>query len=271
MRGGMRRLLSVTAAALVVAAPAAVLTSSAHVVPAAPATSFVLLQMNLCNSGLARASCYTLGRSVDEAVGNIRRYRPELVTLQEICRSDLYARDGWGKLARAMADLYGSAHVAVDFAPAVNRYTDDSYRCVNGEAFGVAVMHHYAGRDAHHGRYDSQDDTDEERVWTCTTVIPDRLTGCTTHLSTEPDVAVRQCHELASILAAPWVLPEVVVAGDFNLRSGSARGCAPAGYDQSSDDDVQQVFFTRNVHRVRGGYEAARWTDHPVLYQWFRV
>src|SRR2546423_6654735 len=162
MRGGMRRLLCVTAAALVVAAPAAVLTSSAPAVPAAPATSFVLLQMNLCNSGPARASCYTLGRSVDEAVGNIRRYRPELVTLQEICRSDLYARDGWGKLARAMADLYGSAHVAVDFAPAVNRYTDDSYRCVNGEAFGVAVMHHYARPDAHPGPDGRQDRTARE-------------------------------------------------------------------------------------------------------------
>ena len=80
-----------------VAASTIGLTASDPVVPARPGSTFVLLQMNLCNSGLARASCYTLGRSVDEAVGNIRRYRPELVTLQEICRSDLYARDGWGK------------------------------------------------------------------------------------------------------------------------------------------------------------------------------
>src|SRR5439155_22731937 len=50
---------------------------------------FRVLQMNLCNSG--RARCYAAvnnGRSVAEAYGVIRSTRPDLVTLNEICRSD---------------------------------------------------------------------------------------------------------------------------------------------------------------------------------------
>jgi hypothetical protein len=250
--------------------------TSASAVPARAASTFVVLQMNLCNSGMA-ISCYSSGRAVDEAVDKIHRYPPALVTLQEVCRDDLYARDGWGKLAQAMADLYGSGHISVDFVPALNRDTNDWYRCVNGEPFGVAVMHHSGnGLDVHSGWYGSQDPSNELRAWTCTTVLKGRLTGCTTHLSTDPDVAIRQCHELMSSLASGWVMPEVIVAGDFNLISEpgkphDVRDCAPARYDRTSDSALQQVFFTRNIRWVEGRYEGMRWTDHPLLYERFRV
>ncbi len=259
-----------------VAASAVALASSIPAVPARAATTFVVLQMNLCNSGLAIAPCYSFGKAVDEAVAKIHRYPPGLVTLQEVCHDDLYARDGWGKLAQAMADLYGSAHISVDFVPAFNRDTNDWYRCIDGELYGVAVMHHYNGRGLHHGWYSSQDSTNELRAWTCATVIESRLTGCTTHLSTDPDVAMRQCHELMSILASPWVMPEVIVAGDFNLTSEPGRphnvqDCALANYDRRSDSALQHVFFTRNIQWVRGKHEGMRWTDHPLLYETFRV
>jgi hypothetical protein len=147
---------------------------------------------------------------------------------------------------------------------------------VNGEPFGVALMHRYYGREVHSGWYGSQDSGDELRAWVCTTVLQGRLTGCTTHLSTDPDVAMRQCHELVSILAAPWVMPEVVVAGDFNLRSEpgkphNVQECVSANYDRRSDRALQQVLFTRNVRWVRGMDEGMRWTDHPLLYERFRV
>jgi endonuclease/exonuclease/phosphatase family metal-dependent hydrolase len=213
---------------------------------------------------------------VDEGVEKIHRYPPDLVTLQEVCRDDLYARDGWGKLARAMADLYGGEHISVTFTPFLNRYTSDAYRCVNGEQYGVAVIHHGSAREVHHGWYESQDSTDELRAWACATVTRGRLTGCTTHLSTEPDVAVRQCRELMSILASPWAMPQVVVAGDFNMTAESSRphnvqDCASGDYDRRSDSAVQQVFFTRNIQWIRGKYDAMRWTDHPMLYERFRV
>jgi endonuclease/exonuclease/phosphatase family metal-dependent hydrolase len=260
----------------VIAASAVAVASSVGAVPARAVTTFVVLQMNLCNSGMAVASCYSFGRAVDEAAATIRRHPPDLVTLQEVCRDDLYAGDGWGRLAQAMAELYGSEHIAVDFAAAWNRDTTDWYRCVNGEQFGVAVMHHDNGRDFDNGWYSSQDSSDEMRAWACATVIERRLTGCTTHLSTDPDVAMRQCHELMSVLVTRPVTAEVIVAGDFNLVSAPGKpfdvqDCALANYDRRSDNAVQQVFFTRNIQWVRGAHEAMRWTDHPLLYERFRV
>jgi hypothetical protein len=49
------------------------------------------------------------------------------------------------------------------------------------------------------------------------------------------------------------------------------RDCVLAGYDRRSDSTLQQVFYTRGIEWVRGGYEAMRWTDHPLLYERFRV
>jgi hypothetical protein len=175
-----------------------------------------------------------------------------------------------------MADLYGSEHISVNFIAAWNRDKNEQYRCVNGEPFGVAVMHHDNGREFDNGWYTNQDPSDEMRAWTCTTVIEDRLTGCTTHLSTDPDVAMRQCHELMSVLATRPVTAEVIVAGDFNLtaqpgKPHDAGACASAGYDRRGDGAVQQVFFTRNIRWIRGTHESMRWTDHPLLYERFRV
>ena len=252
------------------------LVSSAAALPARVSTTFVVLQMNLCNSGMAVHSCYSFGRAVDEAVALIHRYPPELVTLQEVCRDDLYAAHGWGKLARAMADLYGSRHVAVDFAPAYNRDTHDWYRCTNGQLFGDAVMAHYGGHDVHRGLFVSQDSSEEERAWTCITVIPHRLTGCTTHLSTNVRVAWNQCRELSTILASSWVQPEVIVSGDFNLKSAPGRRydvgtCAPSGYGRRDDGTLQQVFYSPDVEWVTGDRQRMHWTDHPLLYERFRV
>lgn len=261
-----------------ISAAAVLLGSSVAAVPAGATTTFVVLQMNLCNSGMAVGSCYSFGKAVDEAVEKIHRYPPTIVTLQEVCRNDLYAGDGWGKLTQAMADLYGSKHISVDFVPAFNRNTDDWYQCVNGEQYGIAMIRHDDGRPAaiHRGWYHNQDASEEVRAWTCATVIARRLTGCTTHLSTDADVAMRQCQELMSTLTEPWVLPEVVVVGDFNLasvpgRPHDAQTCTPVGYERRSDNAVQQVFSSGNVQWVRDAVEAMRWTDHPMLYEQFRV
>lgn len=264
----VRARLVCTAIAVSVLVPS----SSVHLVPARPGTTFAVMQLNLCNSGMA-TSCYSFDRAVGEAAAKLRRYGPDLVTVQEICYGDLY---GPGSLGQAMADRHGREHVSVAFTPAGDRATDGPYRCVDGEPFGIALLHHGDGRDVHRGRYDSQDSTGELRVWMCTTVFAGRLTGCTTHLSTDPDVAVRQCHELMSILESPWVLPGVVVAGDLNLTSRAAalptvQDCASAGYGRRSDQAVQHVLFSPKVRSLGGTVEGMRWTDHPLLYGTFEV
>jgi len=267
----MRALLCAAATILAVG-----LSSSVPAASAGAATTVVLLQMNLCNSGMAK-SCYSSGRAVDEAVANIHRYRPQLVTFQEVCRDDLYAATGWGKLAQAMADLYGSRDITVDFTPARNRITGDwYYACVNGEQYGVAMIHHGNSHEVHRGWYTNQSRSIEQRAWTCATILKARLTGCTTHLSINADLAMRQCHELMSILASTWMTPQVIVAGDFNLTSApgtpnDVQNCAPPGYDRQGDGALQQVFYTRTIQLVDSRYEPMRWTDHPLLYAQFRA
>jgi endonuclease/exonuclease/phosphatase family protein len=266
-RPRLRGLLVALAVALISAVPA---------VPARAATTFVLLQMNLCNSGRA-TSCYAFGKAVDEAVVDIHRYRPQLVTVQEVCRDDVYAPHGWGKLAGAMADLYGGDRILVDFTPTRSRLTGDGYRgCLNGEEYGVAVIHRGDGREIHRGWYASQDGDVEMRAWTCAVVTTGRLTGCTTHLSIDPQVAMRQCRELVAVLASAWMTPQVVVSGDLNLSSApgtpyDVHGCAPPGLHLRGDGAVQQVFFTGGIEWVQGRHEPMRWTDHPLLYERFRL
>lgn len=251
-------------------------TSAVPAVSARTVSSFVVVQMNLCNSGMAK-SCYTFGKSVDEAASMIHRYTPDFVALQEVCRDDVYSRDGWGKAAQAMADLYGSDNIVVDFMPAFDRLMGDGYRCLNGQQYGVALVHHGNGRDSHHGWYSNQDRSREHRAWTCATVIKGRLTGCTTHLSIDRDVAMGQCRELMSTLAtSPWVMPEILISGDFNLtiepgQPFDVHNCAPDKFLIEGDGALQHVFFTRSVQWVRGEFEAMKWTDHPVLCEWFKL
>ena len=267
----VRRLLRVAVMAAVVAA-----TSSVPAVSARTVSPFVVVQMNLCNSGMAK-SCYTFGKSVDEAASMVHRYAPNLVALQEVCRDDVYSRNGWGKVAQAMADLYGSENIMVDFMPAFDRLMGDGYRCLNGEQYGVALVHNGDGRDSHHGWYSNQDRSREHRAWTCATVIKNRLTGCTTHLSIDKDVAMRQCNELMSILATSrWAMPEIIISGDFNLvaepgQPNDVQNCALTKYFIRGDGALQQVFFTRGIQWVRGEFEAMRFTDHPVLCEWFKL
>jgi endonuclease/exonuclease/phosphatase family metal-dependent hydrolase len=276
-----RGIVWVAAAISTIVTSAAALTTSipalpARATPRAPASvpvnaPFVLLQMNLCNSGMAR-SCYSFGKAVDEAVGKILQYRPDVVAVQEVCRSDLYVRGGLGLLAQAMAALYGEGQVGIDFQPARNRYTGDGYRCVNGEPYGIAVLYHGTGRDVYAGWYRDQDRSVEMRAWTCAIAIPGRLTTCTTHLSIRGAVALRQCQELMAILTSSWVTREVIVAGDFNLTSDIRQCPAPSGYEQRDDGSLQHVFFTgTTIEWLDSTHERMQWTDHPLLVERFRI
>ena len=65
-------------------------TGARAAVPAPARSMFTLMQMNLCLSGMA--GCYAktaYPAVVEEAVARIRQARPDAVTLNEICRSDV--------------------------------------------------------------------------------------------------------------------------------------------------------------------------------------
>ncbi|TCC00152.1 endonuclease/exonuclease/phosphatase family protein [Micromonospora zingiberis] len=219
---------------------------------ARPAESIRLgvLQMNLCNSGMAKG-CFT-GRAVDRAAEVIRAERPDIVTLNEICAGDIDV------LERAMTRVHDGIVVAA-FQPARNGRTGEPYRCVNGEQYGVGVVAHvpapYRGHTVHNGFYPAQDPADpEQRAWLCVEALGVSFT-CTTHLAyTSADLALAQCAHLLDA-AIPALhsrsrYQPTLVSGDLNLRHGGSpdvRSCVPAGYRHRHDGGVQQLIATPDV------------------------
>ena len=265
-----RRLASIAAAASVVVLTSSVPDAPPPAAPRAPAAPppVLVVEMNLCNSGFAIKTCYRFGRSIHEAVDRIHRLRPDVVTVQEVCEDDLYGHDGWGKLTEAMAYVHG--HVSAQFVPAIDRDTGDWYRCTDHARYGIGLIYRGAGGEQHHGWYASQDRSGEMRAWGCATVVPGRLTVCTTHLTNNATIAVRQCRELMAVLASPWVMPDVLLGADLNLGPNDAQDCLAAGFTRTGDGSLLHV-VSRGMTWTDGGTEPMRYTDHPLLYERFRV
>jgi endonuclease/exonuclease/phosphatase family metal-dependent hydrolase len=227
-----------------------------------------ILQLNLCNSGIA--NCYT-GRSLGLAVDLVRQQRPDLVTLNEVCRDDVTV------VRRAMTRAGGEAEVASAFAPAVDRGTGGAVRCRTGQPYGIGLVARVPSSEStrtYRGRYPMQDASDpEERVWLCLHAPTDRY-ACTTHLaSRSPAVALAQCRYLMRT-ALPDMRDRggadpVVLGGDLNLVSGGtpdARACVPRAYPHA-DDGARQHVVTSPDYTVRGrrSIDMQGTTDHPGL------
>lgn len=233
------------------------------------------LQFNLCDSGIA--GCYS-GRSVDVAGAVIREERPDVVTLNEVCRDDVAA------LAGALSDARHGYVVASAFEPAVDRRTGGPFRCLNGQAYGIGVLAVVAGRERRYrtyaGRYRVQNPVDpEERVWVCID-LPGALLACTTHsASTSSAVALAQCRFLLDsalpALRRRTGAPAVLVGADLNLRAHgvpSSRSCAPRGYQRVDDGALQDVIANAAVVlRSHADIGMRRTTDHPALLVDFTV
>ncbi|MBL6276568.1 endonuclease/exonuclease/phosphatase family protein [Micromonospora fiedleri] len=247
---------------------AAVLTGCAVARPA-ERVELRVLQMNLCNSGMA-TGCYT-GRAVGRAAEVIRAEAPDIVTLNEVCSDDVDI------LERVMTQVHAGRVVAA-FQPARNGRTGEPYRCVNGQRYGVGVLAHiaapYRGHTVHHGFYPAQDPADpEQRAWLCLNATG-AYHACTTHLAyTSAELALAQCAHLLGV-AVPQVQARsgqqpTVVSGDLNLRHGGSpdvRSCVPADYRHRHDGGVQQVMVTADssVESVRSiGMDRA--TDHAAF------
>jgi hypothetical protein len=240
-----------------------------------------VLQMNLCNSG--RADCYARfnnGRSVAEAYGVIRSTDPDLVTLNEICRSD--AMDG---LLPAMRENWPGDWVFASFMPAYDRRTGGPYRCADGDQYGLGILGHVPGA-GWHGVYgfggiypdsyaglDTQDTgSNEERAWLCTYAAGSYY-GCTTHLSSsDRGVAANQCwYMMAGIVPSlrsrqGGTVP-AVLGGDLNLTAGGrpdVQDCVPPGWFRKGDGEVQHVMATTGLAFDFGRGIEMRHTDHPA-------
>jgi hypothetical protein len=212
---------------------------------------FWVLQLNLCNSGLA--GCYDGGRSVPEASTVIQNSAPDVVTLNEICSNDV------PQLAATLANVYSGSTVVWAFKAATDRRTNAPYKCKNGQDYGIGLVAHipgtYTGHQTFSGIYASQDTgSAEERAWLCLHATGSYY-ACTTHLaSTSGAVALNQCKDLTNN-----IIPTVrnsdggdaptVIGGDLNMKfrgSPNAQDCVPPGYFRKGDSDVQHIMATQD-------------------------
>lgn len=222
-------------------------------------SSYTVMQMNLCLSGLA--SCY--GRVaypavVHEAERRIRDAEPDAVTFNEACQRDV------AQIARRTGYHMRFSRVI---------YLGVRLQCIypGGRGlFGDAVLTkapitHSDSRDFH-----AQSDI-ERRRWLCVTT--GAVDVCTSHLSTR-DTAVTantndaQCGELRELLARRAHARTVVFGGDVNRRGS----CAPPGFWTRTDTAATQ---SRGVQHIYGSHPYLRWpttevvparhSDHDVL------
>jgi len=227
-----------------------------------------VLQLNLCNSGIA--SCYT-GHSVARAAAVIGGVGPNLVTLNEVCREDV------SDLEQVLAEGARDGDVVSAFQPAGDRRTAAAFRCRNGQSYGIGLLARFPSLDhgysIHAGIYPTQDTGDpEERAWLC--IDTSDLVACTTHLAnTKATVALAQCRYLfdTAIPALPRQgrAEPTVLGADLNLKPHhlpDVRSCLPSGYVQTYDGGTQYIVGSRDL-RVSSGTTIgmSKTTDHPGL------
>lgn len=231
--------------------------------------TFRVLQMNLCDSGIA--GCYT-GRSVAEAAAVIRAQRPDIVTLNEVCRDDVSA------LEQTLSNAEHGSVVTRAFQAALEQRTGDPVRCRNGQQYGIGLLAGvrppYRGFTTSGGRYPAQDPADtEKRVWLCVHAIA-HFYACTTHLSsTSPVVAISECRYLMNT-AIPTVRTQkrpdpLILGADLNLSDGqspNAQSCMPPGFERADDGGRQDIVASASL-RVTSStpINMHGTTDHPGL------
>lgn len=232
---------------------------------------FWILQMNLCNSGVAK--CYDGGASVPEGASVIRSTAPDVVTLNEICEPDV------AQLARALGEVYSGSTVVWAFKAAQDRNSGAAYKCKNGASYGIGLIAHvpapYNGHQVFSGIYAAQDTRSaEERAWLCLYATGNYY-ACTTHLaSTSGSVAMSQCKDLMSNLlpavkAAGGASAPTVVGGDLNMKyrgSPNAQDCVPAGFYRKGDGDVQHILASTDLAFASSRSIGMAHTDHDA---WF--
>ncbi|MFL5883591.1 MAG: endonuclease/exonuclease/phosphatase family protein [Thermoleophilaceae bacterium] len=217
-------------------------------------STYTLMQMNLCLSGLA--GCYDLG-VVDEAVARIRELHPDAVTFNEACAGDaaLIARRT-GYRMRFSRVIYRGRPLA----------------CIHPGGrglFGDAVLTKAAIESTESRPFEAQAGI-ERRVWLCVDTRV-RVEVCTAHLtSQEPDESAAsgpQCGELRALLARRAAGRAVIFAGDVNRPSP----CAPEGFWTRTDGSAgrdpgdQHVYGTRTLRSPSAEVFPATHTDHDVL------
>ena len=252
-------LLLAVACAVIVAVTACGQSSDTRGVPAPTGSTYTLMQMNLCLSGLG--ACYpevAYPAAVKEAVARIREAHPDAITMNEACGGDV------SRIARRTG-------YHMRFSRAI--YLGKPLPCINPGGrglFGDAVLTKAAVESTESRPFQAQA-VIERREWLCVTSRAD-IDVCTAHLATRSsdEVAANdaQCGELRALLSRRALAGTVIFGGDLNRRSS----CAPVGFwirtDRSAEQDpgLQQVYGTGALHSPSADVVPAVHTDHDILF-----
>jgi endonuclease/exonuclease/phosphatase family metal-dependent hydrolase len=236
-------------------ATAGAATTSRH--PPAGST-YTLMQMNLCLSGLA--TCYAktaYPAVVDEAVARILQAHPDAVTFNEACGNDV------ALIARRTGYHLRFTRVI---------YLGERLRCVQPGGrglFGNAVLSKPAIESAESQDFEAQSGI-ERRRWLCVTTRVE-VDVCTAHLNTRTPLEAGgndgQCAELEALLARHATGGTVIFGGDVNRGSS----CAPDGFWTRTDGSaaqapgLQHVYGSRALRSPSAQVVPATHTDHDVL------
>jgi endonuclease/exonuclease/phosphatase family metal-dependent hydrolase len=251
-------LLAAVGCALVLALSGCSRSSGTSGALADESSAYTLMQMNLCLSGLA--GCYAKAAypaGVEEAVTRIRQARPDAVTLNETCRSDV------ARIARRTGYHLRFTRVI---------YGGERLRCVRPGGrglFGDAVLTEAAVERTQSRDFEAQAGP-ERRRWLCVTTRDD-VDVCTAHLNTRSPVEIAgndgQCAELAALLARRASARTVTFGGDVNRH----RSCAPDGAwtrtDRFADQapGLQHVYGSKALRSPSAEVIPAAHGDHDVL------
>jgi endonuclease/exonuclease/phosphatase family metal-dependent hydrolase len=227
-------------------------------VPPADGSTFTLMQMNLCLSGLA--GCYgkvAYPAGVEEATGRIRDTHPDAVTLNEACRGDV------ARIARRTGYHLRFSRVI---------YRGRPLHCIRPSGrglFGDAVLTRAAVASSDNREFEAQAGI-ERRRWLCVATRA-HVDVCTAHLNTRTAVEQAgndaQCAELTALLGRRAAVRTVVFGGDVNRR----RSCAPDRFWTRTDGaahqsaGLQHVYGSGALRSPSAQVLPARHTDHDVL------
>src|SRR5829696_9989850 len=232
--------------------------SATSAAPPRAGSTYGLMQMNLCLSGLA--GCY--GKAaypavVDEAVARIRQARADAVTVNEACRSDV-------------AEIARRTGYHLRFSRVI--YLGEPLHCVQPDGrglFGDAVLTLAAIESTANHDFEAQAGP-ERRRWLCVTTRVD-VDVCTAHLNTRSTIEVAgndaQCGELTALLARRAGARTVIFGGDVNRR----RACARDGIWTRTDSaaaqapGIQHVYGSDALRSKSAAVVPTMHSDHDVL------
>jgi endonuclease/exonuclease/phosphatase (EEP) superfamily protein YafD len=250
--------LAAVACALALALTGCSRASGTSTAPPRAGATYALMQMNLCLSGLA--GCYGKAEYpavVEEAVARIREARPDAVTVNEACRSDV-------------AQIARQTGYHLRFSRVI--YLGEPLHCVQPGGrglFGDAVLTRAAIESTDNQDFEAQAGI-ERRRWLCVTTRVD-VDVCTAHLNTRSTIEMpgndAQCVELAALLARRAGARTVIFGGDVNRR----RSCAPDGVWTRTDRSaaqapgIQHVYGSGALRSPSAEVVPAMHSDHDVL------